>query len=154
MKITIYHNVARECRYCGVPARGLPSRCGTRAGWTRSRRGWPTSPVPPKKARCVPTSLTYHVGASAGFDGYKPGQPMARVFVYESNAEGPDILAEQAFMLFNADPEMLPPGAVTVAAAYRARRLRSLSFPGKNPCCPRPRCVHRGPVLCGSPGLG
>jgi hypothetical protein len=40
-----------------------------------------------------------------------------------------------------------------LACAYYGRRLRSLPFPGKRPCSARECCLHRGPVLSGSPWI-
>lgn len=43
--------------------------------------------------------------------------------------------AEHAFLIGNVDPEYLDGTDAHLAAAYRARRLRSLSFPGRSLCC-------------------
>ncbi|HYZ55871.1 MAG TPA: hypothetical protein VE733_20570 [Streptosporangiaceae bacterium] len=51
MKITIYHNVAHECRYCGVPVTRAPEPLQYEGWVDPSRRGWPTSPAPPKTRR-------------------------------------------------------------------------------------------------------
>lgn len=71
-------------------------------------------------------------GRHAGFDGYRPGQPLVPVFAYDAElADGgmPELLliAEQAFEAFNADPEMLTGRQRDLATQYRALRLRSLS---------------------------
>jgi hypothetical protein len=51
--------------------------------------------------------------------------------------------------IFNHPPR--DAAGAELACAYYGRRLRSLSFPGKWPCCPRSCCVRRSPVLSGSP---
>jgi hypothetical protein len=120
-----------------VPLLRRPGHAGSRAAAVRGLGGpeqaW-LADVPgttEDKARCVPTSLTYHVGASANFDGYKTGQPMARVFEYESNADDPDILAEQAFMLFNADPGGFQNLATGPDLGFYAARSYSLMRPSR-----------------------
>ena len=67
------------------------------------------------------------------FDGYQPGDPMVRVFTYQATAgcRSPQEIADAAYEAFNADPEMLAGGQGEMAARYRDRQLRSVSFPRK-----------------------
>jgi hypothetical protein len=62
-------------------------------------------------------------------DGYRPGDPMVRVFTYQAEADGrsPEAMAEAAFEAFNADPDMLAGVQRDLATRYRRRMLRSLS---------------------------
>jgi hypothetical protein len=86
-----------------------------------------------------------HEGRHTGMlDGHQPGDPMVRVFTYQATAgcRSPQERADDAYEAFNADPEMLAGGQREVAARYRDRQLRSLSFPGNSPCCGRSCCVH------------
>jgi hypothetical protein len=78
-------------------------------------------------------------------DGYQPGDPVVAVFTYQANPAGrtAEQIADEAFDTFNDHPR--DPGGADLACAYYGRRTRSLSFPGKRPCCPRSCCVHRGP---------
>ena len=66
-----------------------------------------------------------------------------KVFTYNAPASGrsPQEIAEDAFAAFNDAPSTGE--AAALARQYRQRRLRSLSFPGKSPCCGRPCCSHR-----------
>jgi hypothetical protein len=84
-------------------------------------------------------------------DGFTPGDPLVRVFTYQTQPRGrlPEVIAEDAFALANGHPR--DPGGMELSRRYYERRLRSLSFPGKRPCCPRSCCVRRSPVLSGSP---
>lgn len=80
------------------------------------------------------------------FFGYQPGHPLVPVFAYDIDLPGgglPELLriSEAAFKAFNIDPEMLEGKQRELAARYRGRELRSLSFPGNSPCCSRSCCV-------------
>ena len=74
-------------------------------------------------------------------DGYRPGDPLVRVFTYQATAGGqtPEEIADDAYAAFNGHP----PGAEMAESArrYRQRRLRALSFPGNSPCCRRSCCL-------------
>lgn len=63
----------------------------------------------------------------AMLDGYAPGDPMVRVFTYQTQPDGcsPEQLAEDAFAAFNGHPADAE-GAV-LARQYYGRQLRSLS---------------------------
>ena len=88
---------------------------------------------------------------TAPLDGFTPGDPMVRVFTYQTLPRGrsPEAIAEDAFAAFNDHPR--DDETARLSRLYYQRRLRSLSFPGKRPCCPRSCCVRRSPVLSGSP---
>ena len=88
---------------------------------------------------------------TAMMDGYQPGDPMVAVFTYQADPAGrsAEQIAAEASETFNDHPR--DPGGADLACRYYERRLRSLSFPGKRPCCPRSCCVRRSPVLSGSP---
>ncbi len=90
-------------------------------------------------------------GHAIGFDGYQPGQPVVPVFAYDVEfLDGgvPELLliAEQAFEMFNVDLDMLTGRKRELATQYRHNMLRSLSFPGNRPCCPRSCCTRRSVV--------
>jgi hypothetical protein len=74
---------------------------------------------------------------------------MVRVFTYQAPADGrlPEAIAEDAFALANGHPR--DPGSAALSRQYYERRLRSVQFPGKLPCCPRSCCICRGVVLPG-----
>jgi hypothetical protein len=79
-----------------------------------------------------------HAGRhTAPLDGFTPGDPMVRVFTYQATADGrsPEAIAEDAFAAFNGHPRDAE--AARLSRLYYQRRLRSLSFPGKLPCCLR-----------------
>ena len=75
-------------------------------------------------------------------------RPQVRVFTYQATAgcRSPQEIADDAYEAFNADPEMLAGGQREIAARYRDRQLRSLSFPGNSPCCSKSCCLHRRAV--------
>ena len=75
---------------------------------------------------------------SAMLDGYRPGDPMVRVFTYQADPAGrpPEEIAEEAFDTFNDHPRN-PEGEELARLYYRHRLLRSLSFPGRWACCRR-----------------
>jgi hypothetical protein len=64
---------------------------------------------------------------TAPLDGYRPGDPMVRVFTYQAAADGrpPETIADDAYAAFNGHP----PGTETaeLARRYEQRRLRALS---------------------------
>jgi hypothetical protein len=63
---------------------------------------------------------------TAMLDGYRPGDPMVRVFTYEADpAGGPEAVAEDAFGIFNGHPRLATDAGL--ARAYYQRELRSLS---------------------------
>jgi hypothetical protein len=89
-------------------------------------------------------------GHMINFDGYEPGQPL--VLVFEADVDrGEEVpvsaLAEQFWAACNLDPDMLTGRMAAIAEAYRERRLRSLSFPGRSSCCLSLCCAGRTRVL-------
>ncbi len=113
-KITVFHNVARECRYCSE--RVVEDNDGI---WHSATGNY-----------CADSPDAYlHLGGLASFGGYKAGQPLVPVFTVDWNggAAGPHVLAEMMFSIGNAPAEYLTGSSQTVAAAYRERKLRSLS---------------------------
>ena len=87
-------------------------------------------------------------GHPANYRGYQPGHPLVRVFEADVDPAEvavkpmrsapcdpsaprrpitPEQIAAGLFDAFNDDAENLPPALAALAAAYRARRLRSLS---------------------------
>jgi hypothetical protein len=82
---------------------------------------------------------------TAMLDGYQPGDPVVRVFAYQASpGRSAEEIADEAFDTFNDHPR--DPNGADLACAYYGRRLRSLSFPGKRPCCPRSCCTRRSVV--------
>ena len=109
MKVTIFHNIARECRTCGRPVMEIGDD-----QWAHTTPG----------AGHLP-----RVGL-ANFDGYKPGHPLVRVFEAEvemPHGIDPQRVADWMFEAFNAPEEYLQGKLRDLAEAYRARQLRSLS---------------------------
>jgi hypothetical protein len=99
----------------------------------------------------ITVSIWHNVAREAGegrhtamLDGYRPGDPMVRVFAYQANPAGrpPEEIAEEAFDTFNDHPGN-PVAEELARLYYRHRLLRSLSFPGNSPCCGRLCCLHR-----------
>jgi hypothetical protein len=70
-------------------------------------------------------------GRHTGPLGFTPGDQMVKVFTYQAEPRGrpPWEIAEHAFAAFNGAPP--DDEAAGLARQYRARALRSLSFPGK-----------------------
>jgi len=67
---------------------------------------------------------------AAMLDGYQPGDPVVRVFAFQTDPERPaEEIAEAAFAIFNDDPR--DAAGAELACAYYGRRLRSWSFPGR-----------------------
>jgi len=68
---------------------------------------------------------------TAPLDGFTPGDPMVRVFTYQTLPRGrsPEAIAEDAFAAFNDHPS--DDETTRLSRLYYQRRLRSLSFPGK-----------------------
>lgn len=85
-------------------------------------------------------------GRPTGYFGFTLGDQMVKVFTYDTDVRDrhPEDIAEDAFAAFNDHPADAEGQAV--ARQYRARRLRSLSFPGNRPCCPRSCCPRRSVV--------
>jgi len=85
-------------------------------------------------------------GRPTGYFGFTPGDLMVKVFTYDTRIRGRYLedIAEDAFAAFNDFPRDSEGQAL--ARQYRARRLRSLSFPGNRPCCPRSCCTRRSVV--------
>jgi hypothetical protein len=111
MKVTIFHNVQRNCRTCDVPLNSL--------GNDRYEYAAPPPAEAPPHA-----ASPYH----AGFDGYQPGHAMVRVFETEvAGGEDPFKVAERMFEAFNIGNEYPDHPDYDLACQYRARRLRSLS---------------------------
>jgi hypothetical protein len=67
----------------------------------------------------------------AMLDGYTPGDPMVRVFTYQTQQRGrtSEHIAHDAFAAFNEHPAC--PEDAVLTGEYYQRRLRSLSFSGK-----------------------
>lgn len=63
---------------------------------------------------------------TAPLDGYRPGDPMVRVFTYQTTVGGraPEAIAEDAFAAFNGHP--LTTEGAELSRLYYQRRLRSL----------------------------
>jgi hypothetical protein len=63
-----------------------------------------------------------------GYDGYRAGDEMVRVFACDIPADGRDLArtAEDAYAIGNAAPGLTGPAAA-LAARYAQRRLRSVS---------------------------
>jgi hypothetical protein len=66
-------------------------------------------------------------GRHTGFGGFTPGDPMVKVFAYETESAGrtAEEIAEHAFSMFNDAPGDAE--AVELARQYRSRLLRSVS---------------------------
>lgn len=65
----------------------------------------------------------HHTGM---LDGYRPGDPMVRVFTYQADpAGGPEEVAEEAFAICNGHPR--DAAGQDLSRRYYARELRSLS---------------------------
>lgn len=63
---------------------------------------------------------------NAMLDGYRPGDPVVRVFAYQADpAGGPETVAEDAFAICNGHPRR--PGDAGLSRDYYDRELRSLS---------------------------
>ncbi len=79
-------------------------------------------------------------------DGYRPGDAMVRVFTYQADPAGrdPEQIAEEAFAICNGHPAAAD--GEDLSRRYYQRELRSLSFPGNRPCCPRSCCTRRSAV--------
>ena len=97
----------------------------------------PQDEAPPGGAvQPVPTGITvtiWHNVASDDqgrhtpmLDGYQPGDPVVRVFAYQTDPGRPaEEIAEEAFAIFNDHPA--DAAGAELACAYYGRRLRSLS---------------------------
>jgi hypothetical protein len=79
---------------------------------------------------------------TAPLDGFTPGDPMVRVFTYQTLPRGrsPEAIAEDAFAAFNDHPRDAE--TTRLSRLYYQRRLRSLSFPGNRRCCSRSCCFN------------
>jgi hypothetical protein len=76
------------------------------------------------------TVTIYHNEHPDHWFGYQAGHPVREVFRYEdpTGAEVSAVeVADAAFRLFNAPPELLERREAAIAARYRAAELRSLS---------------------------
>ena len=75
-------------------------------------------------------------------DGYRPGDPVVRVFTYQADPTGrdPEQIAEEAFAICNGHAS--DAGGADLSRRYYERELRSLSFPGNSPCCSRSCCLQ------------
>ncbi len=92
-------------------------------------------------------TVTGQAGRHTGMlDGYQPGNPMVRVFAYQAGPAGrsPEAIAEEAFAICNGHPR--DAGGEDLSRRYYQRELRSLSFPGNRPFCPRSCCMRRSVV--------
>lgn len=85
--------------------------------------------------RIHPTVTIFHNiqtdedGRPTGFFGHSEGDLLRRVYTYTPGTTSPDDqLLEEAFEMFNRDPEDFPIGAKRdLSLSYRLRELRSLS---------------------------
>ena len=109
----------------------------------------PERPAPPGPAK-ITVTIWHNVAFdgqgrhTAMLDGYQPGDPVVAVFAYQADPGRPaEGIADEAFAIFNDHPR--DAAGAELACAYYGRSLRSLSFPGKSPCCPRSCCVRRSP---------
>ena len=84
-------------------------------------------------------------------DGYHPGDPVVRVFTYQADPAGrdPEQIAEEPYAICNGHPS--DADGADLSCRYYERELRSLSFPGKRPCCPRVVLYQRSGVWSRSP---
>ena len=139
MKVTIFHNIARECWRCGQPLTDVGGPyADDRYRWVHTELG-----------ADHPPALTL-----ANFRGYKPGHPLVRVFeaeIPDDYAGDPKLFAEAMFEIGNAPLDYLTGWKLDLATEYRRRQLRSVSFPGDSSCCSRSCCSHRWIVWPGSP---
>jgi hypothetical protein len=84
----------------------------------------------------------HHTGM---LEGYRPGDPVVRVFTYQAALAGsPEEMAEEAFAICSGHPR--DACGEDLARRYYQRELRSLSFPGISPCCSRSCCLRYRPV--------
>lgn len=117
VKVIIFHNVARECRYCGLPVIGKDGKVLA-----------PSQAAPGYCTKSPSNRLpAHHSPGLANLDGYKPGHPLVRVFELDHPDADPEWIAGRMFEAFNAPEEMLKGVQLNRASQYRARRLRSLS---------------------------
>jgi hypothetical protein len=76
--------------------------------------------------------IYFNSGPDHYLDGYRPEHPVRHVFTYQTeviHAPQPEQLADDAFHMFNAPPELITdPAARDVVDHYRNARLRSLSI--------------------------
>jgi hypothetical protein len=138
------------------PSRGAETPYGSPADDAGSAPV-PGQPGPPGGAaepgQATITATIWHNVALDGqgrhiamLDGYQPRDPVVAVFTYQTDPGRPaEQIADEAFDTFNDHPR--DPDGADLACAYYGRRLRSLSFPGRWPCCPRPCCAHCSAVL-------
>ena len=115
MKVTIFHNIARECWRCGQPLTdvGGPD-ADDRYRWAHTEPG-----------AGHPPAVTL-----ANFRGYKPAHPLVRVFeaeIPDDYADDPKLFAEAMFEIGNAPLDYLTGWKLDLAAEYRCRQLRSVS---------------------------
>jgi hypothetical protein len=118
------------------PSRGRETPHGSPAG-DAGGAPVPGLPAPPGgTARPEPEMITVTVWHNVAFDdqgrhiamldGYRPGDPVVRVFAYQASPGRPaEEIAEEAFAIFNDHPR--DPEGADLACAYYGRRLRSLS---------------------------
>ena len=93
-------------------------------------------PGPDGAAQPEPAGITVTIWHNVAFDGqgrhaamldgYQPGDPVVRVFAYQTSPGRPaEEIAEEAFAIFNDHPA--DAAGAELACAYHGRRLRSLS---------------------------
>jgi hypothetical protein len=100
----------------------------------------------------ITVTIWHNVRADPGgrhlamLDGYAPGDPMVRVFTYQTSpgSRTPEEIADHAFAVFNGHP--FDGEGERLAGLYYGRRLRSVSFPGNSQCCGGSCCLHRRAV--------
>ena len=113
MKVTIFHNIARECSRCGQPLMDVGGQ-DDRYRWAHTDPG-----------AGHPPALTL-----ANFRGYKPGHPLVRVFeaeIPDDYADDSMLFAEAMFEIGNAPLDFLTGWKLDLATEYRHRQLRSVS---------------------------
>lgn len=72
---------------------------------------------------------TDEAGRATGWTlGYRRGDQLARVLTYSAPAKEPTAMCEDAFRIFNVDPEHLAEEERALATQYRAHQVRSLSM--------------------------
>jgi hypothetical protein len=110
----------------GTPVPGLPAPLGG-----------PEQPGPAGATVTIWHNVAHDAEGrhTAMLDGYRPGDPMVRVFAYQASPGRPaEEIAEEAFAIFNDHP--MDAAGADLACAYYGRRLRSpsaMSWPSAKP---------------------
>jgi hypothetical protein len=131
VKVTIFHNIARECSRCGQPLMDVGGQ-DDRYRWAHTDPG-----------AGHPPAVTL-----ANFRSYKAGHPLVRVFeaeIPDDYAADPRLFAEAMFEIGNAPLDYLTDWKLSLAAEYRRRQLRSVSVGDVV-------AVGETPLICASSG--